>query len=247
MQRYAQRSNDGATVQSPWLYPTALRSPESTCPKPSPAQATARRNRHLPRPFSTSESGPPDPLEPTGLHRDPEYQPDELRNSEANPGYLRRCGACAPSLFCRHRTRKSPLFRRLHALTVDDRCAGALLASVAHSYAISKGVMDPLPGPVVLPLPEVHINRRVGGKVTGEHAPSAAATEYVEDRIDHCSEVCCAWPASGFRGRQKTSNDPPFRVAEVARISHAAILARLSGLPKHPLRLGLRHTKAWES
>ena len=236
MQRYAQRSSDEVTARSPWLYPTALRSPESTCPSPSPAQATARRNLHLPKPFSILESGSPDPLEPTGLHHDPEYQPDELRSSEASPRYLRRCGACAPSPFCRHRTRKSPLFCRLHALTVDDRCAGALLPPVAGSYAISKSVVDPLPSPVILPLPEVHINRRVRGKVTREHAPGAAATKDVEDRVDHCSEICRAWPTSGLGGRQKTSNDPPFRVAEVAWVSHAGILARLPGLPKHPLR-----------
>ncbi|MEA2561407.1 MAG: hypothetical protein QOH06_2911 [Acidobacteriota bacterium] len=242
MQRYAQQSSDAVGVRSLWLYPTALRSPKSTCPSPSPAQVTARRNLHPPIPFSVLETGSPDPPEPTGLHHDPEYQPDELRSSESNPGCLRRCDACAPSLSCLHRTRRSPLFCRLHALTVDDRCAGALLPPVASSYAVSKSVMDLLPGPVVLPLPEVHINRRVRGKVTGEHAPSAAATQDVEDGVDHRSELCCAWPTSGLRCRQQTYNDPPFRVFEVARVSHTRILARFSGLPKHPLKA--RHQSA---
>src|SRR5215210_554571 len=96
--------------------------------------------------------------------------------------------------------------------------------------------MDPLPGPVILPLPEVHIDRLVRGKVTREHPPSAATTQDVEDRVDHRSDICRAWPASGFGCRQQTSNDPPFRVAEVAWVSHTRILARLSRLPKHPLR-----------
>ncbi len=235
MQRYAQRSSDAVIARSPWLYPTALRSPKSTCPSPSHAQATARRNLHPPIPSSISETDSPDPSEPTELHPDPEYQPDELRSSESNPRYLRRCDACAPSLSCPHRIRKSPLFCRLHALTVDDRCAGALLPPAASSYAVSKSVMDPLPGPVILPLSEVHVDRRVRREVTGEHAPSAAATQDVEDRVDHRSDICRARPTSGFGRRQQASNGPPFRVAEVARVSHTRILARLSGLPKHPL------------
>ncbi|MEO6195884.1 MAG: hypothetical protein ABIS20_22935, partial [Thermoanaerobaculia bacterium] len=44
-------------------------------------------------------------------------------------------------------------------------------------------------------------------------------------------------PASRLGCRKQATNNPPFRVAHVARVSHRRILARLSGLPKHPLML----------
>ncbi len=236
MQKFAQRSNDVEEARIPWLCLTALRSPKPTFPSPSPAQATVRRSLHLPILFSSWETDPPDPPEPTWLRHDPGHQQSELRSSESGPMCPQRCDACGPSLSCLRRSRKSPLFCRLHALAIDDCCTGTLLAPVAASDTVSKSVMDLLPGPVVSPLLEVHIDRRVGWKVAREHAPRATATQSVEDGIDHRPGICRTRPASRLGCRKQATNNPPFRVAHVTRVSHRRILARLSGLPKHPLK-----------
>jgi hypothetical protein len=236
MQKFAQRSSDAEEAQTPWLYPTALRSPTPICPSPSPSQATVRHNLHRPILFSAWETDPPDLPEPTGPRHDPGRQQGERHNSESGPAYLQRCDACAPLLSCRRRSRKSPLFCRLHALAIDNRCTGALLAPLLISDAIAKGVMDLLPGPIVSPLLEVHIDRRVRGKVVWEHAPSTAATQNVEDGIDHQPEICRTRPTSRLGCRKQATDDPPFRVTDITRVSHKRILSRLLGLPKHPLR-----------
>src|SRR5215218_6108396 len=235
MQTFAQRSSDAEEAQTPGLYLTALRSPKPTFPRPLPAPVTVRCNRHRPILSSFWETYPPGPPEPTGLHHDPEHQQGEPRNSEAGPVYLQRCDACGLSLSCLRRSRKSPLFCRLHALTIDNRCTRALLAPLAISDTVPKGVMDLLPSPVVSPLLEVHVDRRVRRKVVREHPPSTAATQNVEDGIDHRPEICRTRPASRLGCRKQATNNPPLRVAHVARVSHRRILARLSGLPKHPL------------
>lgn len=196
MQKFAQQSSDAEEAQTPWLYPTALQSPVPICPSPSPSQATVRRNLHRPILFSAWETDPPDFLEPTRPHRDPGRQQRELYSSGLAPAYLRRCGACVPLLSCPRRSRKSPLFCRLHALAIDNRCTGALLAPLLVSDAIAKGVMDLLPGSIVSPLLEIHIDGRVRRKVVREHAPSAAATRNVEDGIDHRPEICPTRPTS---------------------------------------------------
>jgi len=237
MQKFAQLSSDAEEARTPGLYLTALRSPKPTCPSPSPAQLAVRRNRYLPILSSFWETDPPDPQEPTGLRHGPERQQDEPHNPESSPMYLQRCDACGPSPSCLRRSRKSPFFCRLHALAIDNRCTGALLATLATADAISKGVMDLLPSPVVSPLLEVHIDRRVRRKVVREHAPRAAATQNVEDGIDHRPEICRTRSTSRFGGRKQAADDLPFRVTHVAWVSHRRILARLSGLPKHPLSL----------
>jgi hypothetical protein len=95
--------------------------------------------------------------------------------------------------------------------------------------------MDLLPGSIVPPLLEVHVDRRVRGEVAREHAPSAAATQDIEDGVHHRPEICPTRPTSRLGCRKQATNNPPFRVAQVARVSHRRILARLSVLPKHPL------------
>ena len=206
------------------------------CPSPSPSQAAVRRNLHRPILFSAGETDPPDLLEPTGPRHGPGRQQGERHSSESGPAYLRRCDACAPLLSCRRHSRKSPPFCRLHALAIDNRCTGALLAPLLISDAIAKGVMDLLPGPIVSPLLEVHIDRRVRGKIVREHAPSTAATQNVEDGIDHQPEVCRTRPTPRLGCRKQATNDPPFRVTDITRISHRRILSRLLGLSKHPLK-----------
>jgi hypothetical protein len=125
-------------------------------------------------------------------------------------------------------------------LAIHDRCTGTLLAAFQPSGAISKHVMDSLPSSIVSPLLEVHVDRWERGKVLGEHAPSAAAAQNVEDGIDDRPKFCRTGAPSRLRGGKQTTDDLPFRVAEVTRVSHRRILARLSRLSKHPLRALLR-------
>jgi hypothetical protein len=68
-----------------------------------------------------------------------------------------------------------------------------------------------------------------------EHAPSAAATQDIEDSVNHSPKVCRTGSSPWLRCRKQALNDLPFSVAEVAGVSHGRILARLPVLPKHPL------------
>jgi hypothetical protein len=95
--------------------------------------------------------------------------------------------------------------------------------------------VDPFQGAIVAPLFEVHVDSGVRREVVREHAPSAAASQDVEDGIDYRPKVRSSRPSSRLTRRQEARDHPPFRVIQIARISHEGILARLSGLPKHPL------------
>lgn len=204
----------------------------------SPSLPAAQRSLHQPRPFSAVETGQPDPPTPTRLRLGPAHSQGELRSAESIPTYLQRCGACGPLFSCPHRSRRAPFFRSLHALTVHDRCAGTLLAPLEPSDAVPKYVMDPLQSPIVSPLLEVHVDRWKRGEVVGKHAPSAATAQNIEDGIDHRTKIRRAGAPSWLRGWKQATNDPPFRVADVTRVSHRRILAHLPGLSKHPLRPG---------
>jgi hypothetical protein len=217
MQKFVQQSNDEEEARIPWLYPTALRSPKSIFPNPSPAQRAVRRSLHPPIPSSVWGIGLPAPLVPTWLRHGLGHQPGELCSSEPSPRYLRRCDVYGPLFSCLHRSRRSPFFCRLHTLAIDNRRAGALLAALSTSEAVPKYVVDLLPGPVISPLLEVHVDRRVRGKVVREHPPSAAAAQDVEDGVDHQAEVCRTRPAPRLGCWEQRGNNPPFRVAEVAQ------------------------------
>lgn len=196
MRRFAQRSIDGEEARILELYRIALRSPKPTSPRTSPSRSTVLRNRRRPRLFSFGETEPLILRGPTWRRHGLECQQGEPRSSEVGPMYLQRYGACGLSLSCLRHSRKSPPFCRLHALAIDDRCTGALLASLTPSDTGSKGVMDFLPSPIDSPLLEVHIDRRVRRKIAREQAPSTAATQKVEDGIDHRPEICRTRPAS---------------------------------------------------
>jgi len=234
---FSQQSSDAEGLQSPAPCRTSSQFPGPIGPKPSPSPATAQRSLHRPRPFSDGETGQPDPPAPTRLRLGPAHPQDEPHNVGSSPTYRPRYGACGPLLFCLHRSRRAPLFRGLHALAVHDRCTWALLAALLPADAVSKYVMDSLPSSVVSPLLEVHVDRRKRGEVLGEHAPSTAATQYVEDGIDDRPKLCRTGSPSRLGTWKKATDDPPFRVAEVTGVSHRRILARLSRLPKHPLSL----------
>ena len=128
-----------------------------------------------------------------------------------------------------------PLFSRLHALAIHNRCTGAFLPSLTLSHTVSKDVMDPLPSPILSPLPEVHVDRRVRWKVVRKHAPGAAAAKNVEDGVDHRPQICASRSTTGLGCRKQTTEALPFRIAKVAWVSHRRILTRFHGLSKHPL------------
>ena len=236
MQTSFQQSSDAGEARIPPLYPTALLSLETSFPSLSPSLPIALHSLHQPRLSAALGIGLPDPPEPIEPHLDLEYPPSEPRRPEAFRACPQRCGACALSLSSRHRTRKSPLFCRLDALTIDNRGARTLLAALSGSHSVSQLVVDPFQSAVIAPLLEVHVDSGVRREIVREHAPSAAASQDVEDGIDYCPQVGSTRPSSRLAPRQKARNHPPFRVVQIAWVSHDDILARLPGLPKHPLR-----------
>jgi hypothetical protein len=232
----SQRSSDAEGLQTPALCRISSQFPGPIFPKPSPSLATDPRSPRRPRPFSGGEIDQTNPPIPTRLRLGPAHPQDEPRNAESSPTYPQRYGACGPLLSCPHRNRRAPFFRGLHALAIHDRCTGTLLAPFKPPEAVSKHVMDSLPSPIVSPLLEVHVDGRERGKVLGEHAPSAATAQDVENGIDDRPKFRRAGSPSWLGSRKQTTDDPPFRVAEVTWVSHVRILARFPRLSKHPLR-----------
>lgn len=87
--------------------------------------------------------------------------------------------------------------------------------------------MDLFPGAVPFPLLKVHVDRLVGSKILGEHAPSTATTQNVEDGVDHRPRVRRARTTSGLGLGEQGTNGLPLCVAEIARVSNSRTLAPL--------------------
>ena len=85
----------------------------------------------------------------------------------AIPWYPPRCAACVRLPVCQRRNPEAPFFRGLHRLAIDDRRAGRSLSPSHFPNPDPQGFLNPFPGPVISPLPEVPPDRAPRWQVMG--------------------------------------------------------------------------------
>ena len=180
----------------------AAPTPRSIRQRSSPILLDCLYKLHRPTSVPAEETDLPD-AQASALRRpDPEYQQDAPSQSAAGPWYRRLYDACGLSPSYQHHSREAPLFRRLHALAVYDRCAGRSLPPMGCSYPVAQGFMDSLPGSVLSPGAEVVKRRAPRGKVVRQHSPRAPTPKHVHDGVHHFSARVLDRTASGFGRRE---------------------------------------------
>ena len=80
-------------------------------------------------------------------------------------------------------------FGRFGTLTVNDRRAGQLLASVAELSLVPQRVASSSLHPIVAPLEENAVNDFPTGEIAGQEPPSTTAAENVKDCIDSSTSI----------------------------------------------------------
>lgn len=119
---------------------------------------------------------------------------------------------------------RTPGFRGLHRLAVDDARSRAGLAPGRLAHRHQQYVVDRFPGSVVAPGVEITLHRGEGRELLGQHAPLATALGDVEDRVDRRAQAGFALaPTTGGR-RQVGFDEGPFRIGGVTCIAQAIAL-----------------------
>ena len=116
----------------------------------------------------------------------------------------------------------------LDALAVDARRAGVAFAVLGQAHRLAQMSMNGFPQAVVLPEPEVVIDRAPRSKVFGQVAPLAAGFGEIEDRLEQLPERVLA-PPPLLAGLGKTVSDQiPFGVRQVRGITHPQLVRNCS-------------------
>jgi hypothetical protein len=112
----------------------------------------------------------------------------------------------------------APLFCRLHSPAVKDRGTRALLPPDRSPHLAPQGRVDPLPGPVALPAPEVVVRRPPRWQVAGEKPLRTANPQEVIDPVEHLAPIdASSPPARVGRGDQRVE-ERPLRIGEITRV-----------------------------
>src|SRR5436305_9802039 len=80
---------------------------------------------------------------------------------------------------------------------------------------------------VLAPSPEVAVNRLVRREVLRQHAPCTTPSAHIEDGVDYLSQRGGLGAAPRLGLRQERGNNIPFRILDVARISHTGHFSTL--------------------
>lgn len=119
---------------------------------------------------------------------------------------------------------RAPFFRCLHPLTADDPGARFAVAPRLFTDPFAQGIVDPLPGTIATPEPDIVVDGLPGWDVVRELAPGTASTNGIADGIQNLTSVASRTTTSlGCRG-QGRENVPlgvrQIRGAGMARSGH---------------------------
>src|SRR5215208_2668017 len=96
----------------------------------------------------------------------------------------------------------SPLFAAhpgaLDRLAIHHARAGLRTSAQANPEAFAECTVDPLPGAVDTPFPEVPVNGWPPGEVVGKQAPLASALQQVEDSVQDLAKIVGPGPPESF-------------------------------------------------
>jgi|SRR5579864_253420 len=119
--------------------------------------------------------------------------------------------------------------RRLHGLAVESGRRWLRIATVQEAAVIAQGIVDVLPRSVLLPAAQVAVDGVPRGKVVGQHAPRAAASQYIKDRVHNVAAIVFGGSAARFWGWDQVSDVRPLPILEIGRIAlpaHGRYLTR---------------------
>ena len=168
---------------------------------------------------SVGAVGPAADSIPAWLHPDPGYGPGAPPPPEADRGYPPQYAVYGLSPSCLRRTPEAPFFRSLHALAVDNGPAGTGMSPLTLPYLGNQGVVNPRPGPIPSPDPEVVIDQLPRRQVVWQQTPSTTGAQHVPDAIHHLSAgIFSRTTAQPDRWDQRLQN-PPLGISRIRGIS----------------------------
>ncbi len=119
--------------------------------------------------------------------------------------------------------------RRLHGLAVESGRRWLRIATVQEAAVITQSIVDVLPRSIFLPAPQVAIDGVPRGEVVGQHAPRAAASQYIKDRVHNVAAIVFGRSAAGFWGWDQVSDVCPLSILEIRWIALPAHGRYLTG------------------
>jgi hypothetical protein len=111
----------------------------------------------------------------------------------------------------------------LERLRINYARAGLRIPSQADPQSFADRAVDPLPGTVDTPSPEVVVDGRPSREVVGEQAPLTSALQNVEDSVEDLTKIVSPQSSMSFGCWHMRLDEVPFGVAEICllRFSHA--------------------------
>jgi hypothetical protein len=86
----------------------------------------------------------------------------------------------------------------LYGLAIHHARAGLRNSAQANPKAFAECTVDPLPGAVDTPFPEVPVNGGPSRKVVGKQAPLASGFQEVEDGVEDLAKIVGPGPPESF-------------------------------------------------
>src|SRR5438874_9938178 len=93
----------------------------------------------------------------------------------------------------------------------------------------SQRVMEPLPGAIITPLPEVGVDTLPGRILPRQHAPLTATDDDIQNAIDDRSHLQCARSASWLCRRNQVFDTIPLTVGQIGWIQ--LVLVHIPSVP----------------
>jgi len=118
---------------------------------------------------------------------------------------------------------------RLHRLAIHTQRLGRRRRSSIQAHLLTQGGVDLVPHPGHAPEAEAGVDGLPGREVVGQHTPSRAGAEVVEQRVEDLTRVVggsAALGTAGLGGRQQRLETLPLLVGEIGGVRfpfHAAL------------------------
>lgn len=127
------------------------------------------------------------------------------------------------------------LLSSLDRLAVQHQSLGSGLLACLLSHFPTQPIMDMLPQPALLPVPEVVEDNTVRGKVVRQRTPSTAIAGLIQDGVDNFSPRIGGRATTRLGGRNQITEATPLGLAQVGGIRCSRHEQRHSYYPKIPL------------
>ena len=186
------------------------------CAEPIPPASQHRP--HQPKCALGGGSGPVVAAAPAWPRHGPGYWQGAPPRLAAGPGYLPLYVACGPSLSCRRRNPVAPFFSGLHRLAVNNGRTGCRFPAPSLTNPDMEGLMNPLPGFLPSPYPEVVVDQLPRRQVMRQETPSAAGAQHIPDSVDNLPAGVLGWTSPRFGRRNQGPQNIPLGISQIRGI-----------------------------